>query len=130
MTATQAAGEQTSERGVVGDRQLVGVQTFDLARLTTHALPLVSGTFVAVSGRGPKNDSNGSGKTSFLTAVSLLLADPQWRLETNGGKWVAGMLFKPDAAGVDAAQQYPAAAFGYVVGSLLGTPTTSPPKPT
>jgi hypothetical protein len=116
MTATQAAGEQTSERGVVGDRQLVGVQTFDLARLTTHALPLVSGTFVAVSGRGPKNDSNGSGKTSFLTAVSLLLADPQWRLETNGGKWVAGMLFKPDAAGVDAAQQYPAAAFGYVVG--------------
>jgi hypothetical protein len=116
MTATQTAGEQTSERGVVGDRQLVGVQTFDLARLTTHALPLVPGTFVAVSGRGPKNDSNGSGKTSFLTAVSLLLADPQWRLETNGGRWVAGMLFKPDAAGVDAAQQYPAAAFGYVVG--------------
>jgi hypothetical protein len=116
MTATQAAGEQTGERGVVGDRQLVGVQTFDLARLTTHALPLVPGTFVAVSGRGPKNDSNGSGKTSFLAAVSLLLADPQWRLETNGGKWVAGMLFKPDAAGVDAAQQYPPAAFGYVVG--------------
>jgi hypothetical protein len=116
MTTTQAAGEQTGERGVVGDRQLVGVQTFDLARLTTHALPLVPGTFVAVSGRGPKVDSNGSGKTSFLAAVSLLLADPQWRLETNGGKWVAGMLFKPDAAGVDAAQQYPAAAFGYVVG--------------
>jgi hypothetical protein len=116
MTATQAAREQTSERGVVGNRQLVGVQTFDLARLTTHALPLVPGTFIAVSGRGPKNDSNGSGKTSFLAAVSLLLADPQWRLETNGGKWVAGMLFKPDAAGVDAAQQYPAAAFGYVVG--------------
>jgi hypothetical protein len=40
--------------GIVGSRHLVTVQTFDIARLTTHAVPLVPGTFVAVSGQGPK----------------------------------------------------------------------------
>lgn len=115
MTA-QATEDRIAERGVVGDRHLVGVQTFDVARLTTHAVPVVPGTFVAVSGRGPKGDSNGSGKTSSLAAISVLLADPQWRLETNGGKWAAGLLFKPDAAGLDAGQHYPTASFGYVIG--------------
>ncbi|WP_333744876.1 hypothetical protein [Streptomyces ardesiacus] len=108
--------ELVEHRGIVGDRHLVAVQTFDIARLTTHAVPVVPETFVAVSGMGPKDDSNGSGKTSFLIAVSLLLADPQWRLESNHGRDASGILFKPDAAGVDRAQQIPAASHGYVVG--------------
>ena len=103
-------------RGIVGDRQLVAVQTFDIARLTTHAVPIIPETFIAVSGLGPKDDSNGSGKTSFLIAVSLLLADPQWRLETNGGRHASGILFRPDAAGVDQAHQASPVTHGYVVG--------------
>jgi hypothetical protein len=75
-----------TDRGIVGDRQLVAVQTFDISRLTTHAVEIVPGTFIAVSGVGPDGDSNGSGKTSFLAAVSILLADPQWNLEGNGGE--------------------------------------------
>lgn len=107
-------------RGIVGDRHLVAVQTFEIARLTTHAVPVVPETFVAVSGMGPKEDSNGSGKTSFLIAVSLLLADPQWRFESNHGLYASGILFKPEAAGVDRAQQMPAATHGYVVGVFAG----------
>ncbi|WNO76943.1 hypothetical protein [Streptomyces sp. AM8-1-1] len=112
----EALPELVEHRGIIGDRHLVAVQTFDIARLTTHAVPVVPETFVAVSGMGPKDDSNGSGKTSFLIAVSLLLADPQWRLESNHGLYASGILFKPDAAGVDQAQQIPAASHGYVVG--------------
>jgi hypothetical protein len=101
--------------GLVGNRQLVAVQMFDIARLTTNPVPVVPGTFVAVTGDGPKGDSNGSGKTSFLAAVSLLHGESQWRLETNGGQSAAGLLFKPAAAGVaDAA--YRPADHGYVVG--------------
>lgn len=103
-------------RGIVGDRQLVGVQTFDIARLTAHAVPIVPETFIAVSGLGPKDDSNGSGKTSFLIAVSLLLADPQWRLEVNGGRHASGILFRPDAAGVDQAHHVSPVTHGYIVG--------------
>ncbi|MFP8887938.1 coiled-coil domain-containing protein [Streptomyces mangrovi] len=102
--------------GVVGDRQLIAVQAFDIARLTAHAVPIVPETFIAVSGLGPKDDSNGSGKTSFLIAVSLLLADPQWRLETNGGRHASGILFRPDAAGVDQAHQASPVTHGYIVG--------------
>ncbi len=101
--------------GLVGNRQLVALQTFDIARLTTNPVPIVPGTFVAVTGEGPKGDSNGSGKTSFLAAVSLLHGESQWRLETNGGQSATGLLFKPAAAGVaDAA--YRPADHGYVVG--------------
>ncbi|WP_030729367.1 hypothetical protein [Streptomyces sp. NRRL S-237] len=103
-------------RGIVGDRQLIGVQTFDIARLTAHAVPIVPETFIAVSGLGPKDDSNGSGKTSFLIAVSLLLADPQWRLEVNGGRHASGILFRPDAAGVDQAHRASPVTHGYIVG--------------
>ncbi|MGW7251609.1 hypothetical protein [Streptomyces decoyicus] len=103
-------------RGIVGNRQLVGVQTFDIARLTAHAVPIVPETFIAVSGLGPKDDSNGSGKTSFLIAVSLLLADPQWRLEVNGGRHASGILFRPDAAGVDQAHHASPVTHGYIVG--------------
>lgn len=102
--------------GAVGVRNLICVQTFDIARLTTHAIPLVPGTFIAVSGVGPDGDSNGSGKTSFLSALSVLLADPQWRLDVNGGKYVTGLLFKPEAAGSDPAQRFSAAQYGYIVG--------------
>jgi hypothetical protein len=56
----------------VGQRQLVAIQTFDVARLTTHAVEIIPGKFVAISGVGPKGDSNGSGKTSFLVAVSIV----------------------------------------------------------
>ncbi len=115
MTAAPDLLSRTTGRGVVGDRQLVGVQCFDIARLTTHAVPLVPGTFVAVSGVGPKADSNGSGKTSFLAAVSVLLGDPQWRMDTNGGRLAAGLLFRPDSAGVDGAMYAPAAT-GHIVG--------------
>lgn len=107
---------RTTSRGAVGARQLAAVQTFDVARLTNHAVPIVPGTFIAVSGQGPKGDSNGSGKTSFLAAVSILLADPQWRLDTQGGKSAAGVLFRPDSAGVDPAQQVRPATSGYIAG--------------
>ncbi len=102
--------------GIVGDRHLVAVQTFDIARLTTHAVPLVPGTFVAVSGQGPKGDSNGSGKTSFLAAVSLLLGEAQWRLEANGSQYTTNLLFKPESAGLDPTHRYAQADRGYVVG--------------
>ncbi|HVU61244.1 MAG TPA: hypothetical protein VHD58_06270 [Mycobacteriales bacterium] len=117
MTAATEAPQQTAaSRGVVGNRRLVAVQTFDIARLTSHPVPIEAGTFVAVSGVGPKGDSNGSGKTSFLAALALLLADPQWRLSSNGGKDASGLLFQPGAAGLDPSQQYPAASHGYVIG--------------
>lgn len=102
--------------GIVGDRHLLAVQTFDVARLTTYPVPLVPGTFVAVSGVGPKGDSNGSGKTSFLGAVSLLLGESQWRLEADGGRSAAGLLWRPQAAGVAAEDRYVPADFGYIVG--------------
>lgn len=104
------------DRGIVGDRHLVGIQTFDISRLTTHAVAIVPGTFVAVSGIGPKGDSNGSGKTTFLAALSILLADPQWNLESSGGRNASGILFRPDAAGLDPSLRATPAPHGYVVG--------------
>ncbi len=47
--------------GLIGDRQLVCVQTIDIARLTTNPVMLIAGSFVAVGGRGPRGDSNDSG---------------------------------------------------------------------
>jgi hypothetical protein len=116
-----------TDRGIVGDRQLVAVQTFDISRLTTHAVVIVPGTFVAVSGVGPDGDSNGPGKTSFLGAVSILLADPQWNLEGNGGKSASGILFRPDAAGLDPSQRITAAPHGYITGLFAepGSPRES-----
>jgi hypothetical protein len=102
--------------GLIGARQLLAVQTFDIARLTTYPVPIVPGTFVAVSGEGPKGDSNGSGKTSFLAAVSLLHGESQWRLDSDGGRFAAGLLFQPDAAGVSAEANYSPADHGYIVG--------------
>ena len=113
------------ERGVVGDRQLVAVQTFEVSRLTTHPVALTPAKFVAVSGVGPKGDSNGSGKTSFLAAVSILLADPQWQFESNGGKFASGILFRPDAAGIDPSLKVTPAPYGY-----LAAVFTEPGDPT
>ena len=104
------------DRGIVGDRHLVAIQTFDISRLTSHAVAIVPGTFVAVSGIGPKGDSNGSGKTTFLAALSILLADPQWNLESSGGRHASGILFRPDAAGLDPSLRATPAPYGYVVG--------------
>lgn len=109
--------QQLLERtaGIVGDRQLVCVQTLDLARLTSHPVVLVPGTFIAVTGKGPKGDSNESGKTSFLAAVSLLLGDPEWKLSGAGSGAASALLFEPDTAGVSA-QRYASPTHGYVVG--------------
>jgi len=105
-----------TDLGIVADRHLVAIQTFDISRLTTHPVEIVPGTFVAVSGIGPDGDSNGSGKTSFQAAVSVLLGDPQWRLETHGGSFTRELLFRPDAAGLSAAEKGTSAPHGYIVG--------------
>lgn len=108
-----------TDLGIVADRHLVAIQTFDIARLTTHPVEIVPDTLVAVSGVGPDGDSNGSGKTSFQAAVSVLLGDPQWRLETNGGSFARELLFRPDAAGLSAAEKATPAPHGYIVGVFV-----------
>ncbi len=100
--------------GIVGERQLVAVQLFDIARHTSHPVAIRPSSFVAVTGRGPR-DSNESGKTSFNAAVSLLLGDPEWRATGGGIAAVAQLLFEPDTAGVTTTR-YPAAQTGYIVG--------------
>ena len=105
-----------TDLGIVADRHLVAIQTFDISRLTTHPVEIVPDALVAVSGIGPDGDSNGSGKTSFQAAVSVLLGDPQWRLETNGGSFARELLFRPDAAGLSAAEKATPAPHGYIVG--------------
>ena len=99
--------------GVIGTRQLVAVQTFDIARLTAHPVAIIPGTFIAVTGKGPV-DSNESGKTSFLSAVSLLLGDPEWRITGTGAASVEALLFEPITAGAPVGVN--AAAEGYIVG--------------
>src|ERR1700722_12464270 len=105
------------ERGIVGDRHLVAVQTSDISRLTTHPVAVTPCKFVAVTGRGPKGDSNGSGKTSFLAAVSLLLGDPEWRL-AGGAKAPTALLFNVSAIGgiATGGEHYESAGHGYVIG--------------
>ncbi len=102
------------KRGVIGTRQLVAVQTFSIARLTSHPVAIVPGTFVAVTGRGPK-DSNESGKTSFLAALALLLGDPEWRMAGGGSVHAPKLLFEPVTAGASP-EVNEAASIGYVVG--------------
>ncbi len=108
------AADDASRLGVIGSRQLVAVQTFDIARLTSHPVAVIPSSFVAVTGRGPR-DSNESGKTSFNAAVALLLGDPEWRVSGGGVAAVAELLFEPDTAGV-AATRYPAAQTGFIAG--------------
>jgi len=108
------ADSRASTLGAIGARQLIAVQTFDIARLTSHPVAVIPSSFVAVTGRGPR-DSNESGKTSFNAAVALLLGDPEWRVTGGGVAAVAELLFEPDTAGV-AATRYPAAQTGFIVG--------------
>ncbi|MGQ0805938.1 MAG: hypothetical protein ACT4PI_19045 [Actinomycetota bacterium] len=115
-TLLSPVGHARERAGVVGDRQLVCVQTFYISRLTSHPIVLVPGTFVAVTGRGPKGDSNGSGKTSFLAAVSLLLGDREWRL-AGGAKAPTALLFDARATGgAIGGERYESAGHGYVIG--------------
>lgn len=121
--AEQFLDDQHARNGVVGSRRLVAVQTFDIGRLTTHPVPIVPSTFVAVSGEGPKGDSNGSGKTTFLSAVSLLLGDPQWRLEKDG-QFASKLLFSPEAAGFGTG--FSGFDHGYIVGVFLSEEGADP----
>jgi hypothetical protein len=100
--------------GIIGSRQLVAVQTFAIARLTSDPVALIPGTFIAVTGRGPK-DSNESGKTSFLAAVALLLGDPEWQITSNGTANTVNLLFEPVIAGAST-QLVDAADRGYIAG--------------
>ena len=108
----------TGASGIVGMRQLVCVQTFDIARLTSHAVALIPGSFVAIGGRGPRGDSNESGKTSFLAATCLLLGDPEWRMTGGGPAATASLLFEPETAGVSA-HTYAPSRQGYVIGVFV-----------
>lgn len=99
---------------MIGTRQLIAVQTFDIARLTSVPVAIIPGVFVAVTGRGPK-DSNESGKTSFLAALALLLGDPEWRMTGGGSVHAPKLLFEPITAGA-APERHGPAHVGYVVG--------------
>jgi len=113
MTTIPLPGMPTDRLGVIGTRQLVVVQTLDIARLTAHPVRLIPETFIAVTGMGPV-DSNESGKTSFLSAVSLLLGDPEWRVSGTGAASVEALLFEPITAGATLGVN--AATEGYIVG--------------
>lgn len=113
MTTVTLPGMPTDRLGIIGTRQLVAVQTLDVARLTAHPICIVPETFIAVTGMGPV-DSNESGKTSFLSAVALLLGDPEWRVTGTGASSVAALLFEPITAGIAVAAT--AATEGYIVG--------------
>lgn len=120
---TQAPEDLPISLGIIGDRQLLCVQTFDIARHPSAAVGLIPGCFVAVSGKGP-TDSNESGKTSWLAAVSLLLGDPEWRMHSSGPASVADLLFEPQTAGIGAHGCAPATT-GYIAG-LFADPGQRP----
>jgi len=127
MTPTLLApAGRSTDLGMIGARRLIAVQTVDIARLTTHAVPVVPGSFVAVTGQGPKADSNGSGKTTFLSAVSLLHCESQWRLN-HDGRHATGLLFKPESAGVPVSAG--GADHGYVIGVFAAPPGEKAPDP-
>lgn len=112
-TGDALPGPSNERLGVIGTRQLVAVQTLDIARLTAHPVCLIPETFIAITGMGPV-DSNESGKTSFLSSVALLLGDPEWRITGTGVSSVAALLFEPVVAGLAIGGS--AATEGYIVG--------------
>lgn len=126
QTRLETGSAGARELGLVGARQLHAVQLIDIGRLTSHVVPFVPGTFVAVSGRGPKGDSNESGKTTFLAATSLLLGDAEWKLRS-GGQHATTLLFNPEAVGA-AVHLADAADHGYIVG-LFAFPREPPRDP-
>lgn len=117
--ATATAGRQ--DLGLIGSRQLHAVQLISIGRLTPHVIPFVPGTFVAISGRGPKGDSNESSKTTALAATSLLLGDSEWKLRGAGGQYATGLLYNPP--GLEHLAH--AAEHGFVVG-LFAQPGEPP----
>jgi hypothetical protein len=100
LTPPGAEVDTVESTGLVGDRELVCVQTISIGRLRSDPVPISPSCFVAVGGRGPRHDSNGSGKTTFLGAVSLLLGDVGWR-PAAGAPEAASLLFDGTKAGVD-----------------------------
>ena len=99
MTVAELWTPAETEGGVhdvVSGRVLVGIQMVDIARLSTHPVPVISEGLITVAGQGPK-DSNGAGKSSFIAALSLLHADEQWRL-TSGAASSAELLFTAELA--------------------------------
>jgi len=104
--------------GVVGDRSLIAVQAINISRLSTHPVPLVPGTLIAVAGQGPK-DSNGAGKSSFIAAITALLGDEQWRF-ASGARAVAELLFNAELA-AQGENRWASADHGYIVGVFAHT---------
>jgi hypothetical protein len=114
------SGQTSEDEDVVGDRVLVGLQSVRISRLSTHPVPLVAGTLIAVAGQGPK-DSNGAGKSSLIAQISLLHADEQWRFGS-GAPAAADLLFNAEDAGGE--DRWGNADHGYLIGvfaSAAGT---------
>jgi len=106
---------------VVAGRVLVGIQLVDIARLSTHPVPVISEGLITIAGQGPK-DSNGAGKSSFIAALSLLHADEQWRL-TSGAASAAELLFTAELAAQEA--RWSNADRGYIIGVFASPTATS-----
>ena len=115
MTVAELWTPTETEGGVhdvVSGRVLVGIQMVDIARLSTHPVPVISEGLITIAGQGPK-DSNGAGKSSFIAALSLLHADEQWRL-TSGAASAAELLFTAELAAQ--ATRWSNADRGYIIG--------------
>jgi chromosome segregation protein len=115
MTVAELWSPPETEGGVhdvVSGRVLVGIQMVDIARLSTHPVPVISEGLITVAGQGPK-DSNGAGKSSFIAALSLLHADEQWRL-TSGAASAAELLFTAELAAQET--RWSNADRGYIIG--------------
>jgi chromosome segregation protein len=115
MTVAELWSPTETEGGVhdvVSGRVLVGIQMVDIARLSTHPVPVISEGLITVAGQGPK-DSNGAGKSSFIAALSLLHADEQWRL-TSGAASAAELLFTAELAAQET--RWSNADRGYIIG--------------
>jgi hypothetical protein len=106
------SGSTPQEEDIVGDRVLVGLQSVQISRLSTHPVPVAAGTLIAVAGQGPK-DSNGAGKSSLIAQVSLLHADEQWRFGS-GAPAAVDLLFNAEDAGGE--DRWGNADRGYVIG--------------
>lgn len=106
------SGSTSQQEDIVGDRVLVGLQSVRISRLSTHPVPVVAGTLIAVAGQGPK-DSNGAGKSSLLAQISLLHADEQWRFGSGAPAAVDLLFNSEDAGGED---RWGSADHGYLVG--------------
>jgi hypothetical protein len=115
MTVAELWTPTETEGGVhdvVSGRVLVGIQMVDIARLSTHPVPVISEGLITIAGQGPK-DSNGAGKSSFIAALSLLHADEQWRL-TSGAASAAELLFTAELAAQET--RWSNADRGYIIG--------------